>query len=85
MTDLNEVTIYVPAIRGMLHAIERLPGLVRTPLLLTPASGMVWRLTYDNGAHAASAADAAAAHLADVCEERVRNIARMMDAEKEAV
>lgn len=64
MNDLNEVTIYVPAVRGMLHALDALPGLVRTPLLLTPAGGMVWRLSYDNGAHAAAAADAAAAHLA---------------------
>jgi hypothetical protein len=68
VTDLNEITIYVPAVRGMLHALERLPGLVRTPMLLTPASGMVWRLTYDSGAHAADAADAAAAHLAGVAE-----------------
>jgi hypothetical protein len=65
---LNEITIYVPAVRGMLHALERVPGLVRTPLLLTPAGGMVWRLTYDNGAHAAEAADLAAAHMAAVAE-----------------
>lgn len=68
MTDLNEVTIYVPAVRGMLHALQHVPGLVNTPLLLTPTGGMVWRLTYDNGAHAAEAADAAAAHLAGVAE-----------------
>jgi hypothetical protein len=45
---------------------------VRTPLLLTPASGMVWRLTYDSGAHAANAADAAAAWLAETAKEGVR-------------
>lgn len=53
--------IYVPAVLGMLEALEGVPG--RIDRLELDLGRKVWLLEYDTPTHAAEAAEAAQAHL----------------------